>query len=292
LVTLKVPFPNPAYQSSSSSSSLSSSSSSAASRSNRYAHAEDPFISIQLNLDHILPRITQLCTAQSTDAQLTSVACECLHALTVYLVGASTKNFRDKGRADEFVSTYKHVLPVLIQLSSNQLFHKLLFQIIRWFSGVDQVGDAEVSVLVDCLETGLCNSTDEGIRDVASKGLSEFLKWTIKQSTKKQLATSSASAETLFGRLFVMLGHPRLENRLGALLVINGIYKDFREETSLVSKYALRMLYMTLKALTLQRQGGDSSGALATEAETAVKNVMKIVVKTIDERGDIAALHK
>lgn len=171
----------------------------------------------------------------------------------------------NRGQANwtaEFADIYKRILPTVIGLSVDadpackSLFHKLLYQLLHWFSGSNQVHVDEAAALVDALIDGLSDSQSGSVRDQCARGLCEFFKYVIKQNTKKELARNPASAEEILRRLFVIAAHPTEECRIGAAVVFNKLYVILREETSLVEKYALQVLFILVKALRL---GGSES---------------------------------
>lgn len=59
------------------------------------------------------------------------------------------------------------------------------------------------------------------------------MRYSIKQSTKKQMAESTFGADRLLSRVKQMLVHPDRTKRMGAVAAWGKVYRDFREQTSL-----------------------------------------------------------
>lgn len=62
-----------------------------------------------------------------------------------------------------------------------------------------------------------------------SRCLAEFLKWSIKQATKRQAANSAVNVAALMKRLTMLGRHPRAYLRLGGARAFNYLYTTFRE---------------------------------------------------------------
>ena len=235
-------------------------------------------IEVKVALDRLLPRIIEICTTQSsaTDRQAKLAAAEALHAVLVLLIGnGATSPERIRGgkekRESELSQVYLKLFPAVIELSVDsdlvcrKLFNKLLFQIIHWFSGFNQVYEDESEVLIDSLVVGLCTSLDSSVRDQCANGLSVFFDWSIKQSTKKELEQNKTPADELLNKLFVIAVHPSEHYKVGALKVINSIYKSFREESGLMRRHALQIVYVLMKSV---RQAGASDAVVQVRIVT------------------------
>jgi DNA-dependent protein kinase catalytic subunit len=131
---------------------------------------------LDVTLDPILNRLLELC-GQSDDVQLKVLAGESLHSLVIFLIGKAASDFSSYVSNSEspFESIYGRVFPVILSLScstdkiSQNLFEKLLFQLIHWFSGYQQVHVNEAKVMVDTLIDGLCHTCDITIREMSSR---------------------------------------------------------------------------------------------------------------------------
>ncbi len=60
-----------------------------------------------------------------------------------------------------------------------------MLQLIHWFSGNKEFESADTAALLDALMDGVVSPTDTALRDFSAKCIKEFLKWSLKQKTKK-----------------------------------------------------------------------------------------------------------
>jgi hypothetical protein len=225
-------------------------------------------IEVTVALDRLLPRIVELATSQSssTDKHAKLAAAESLHAIVTLLIGTAATSPDRKDKGDSVLAKiYSKLFHAVIDLSVDadpmcgRLFDKLLFQIVHWFSGPRQVHEAEAASLIDSLIDGLCVSNDAQVRNQCSRALGEFFHWSIKQSSKKDVANSGLSADSLLTRLFVIAVHSNTRFRVGATAVFQKIYVYFREETNLVSKYLLQIVSTLLKSMQLGGSEADNN---------------------------------
>ncbi len=86
---------------------------------------------------------------------------------------------------------YKHVFPALLQLAcdveqvARQLFEPLVMQLIHWFTGNKKFESEETATFLNAMQEGVMHPTDTALRDFSARCLKEFLKWSIKQTSKK-----------------------------------------------------------------------------------------------------------
>ena len=85
-----------------------------------------------------------------------------------------------------------------------------------------------MSHLLIFLQNGVIHPTDTSLRDVSASCLEEFLRWSIKQTSEKQLEKSPINIKSLLKRLDALATHPSANKRLGAALAFNNIYRVFR----------------------------------------------------------------
>lgn len=107
---------------------------------------------------------------------------------------------------------------------------------------------------------GVGNPSDSAMRDFSAKCLTEFLRWSLKQTTKQvynvgffycdsnsyftqQQEKNPFNAKSLFKRLYNLAHHPDPYKRLGAALTFNEIHRVFREEEALVDQFVLEMMH-------------------------------------------------
>ena len=70
---------------------------------------------------------------------------------------------------------------------------------------------------------GLCDATDSKLRDHCADLVAEFFHWSIKQSTKAEVADNPAGAKRVIEKLLIKAAHPNEANRLGAANAFNKI---------------------------------------------------------------------
>ncbi len=132
---------------------------------------------------------------------------------------------------------WNRIFPVVITLAvdsegtTRTLFSKLLVQLIHWFAH-DKAKDEETASLLSALSEGIADEGG-GVRDLCAASLAEFMRYAIKQATKKQMAAQVFGADKLLSRLKAMLVHPDRTKRMGAVAAWGKIFRDFREQTAL-----------------------------------------------------------
>ncbi|CAM9233124.1 unnamed protein product [Ectocarpus fasciculatus] len=145
-------------------------------------------------LDGVLQRLVELALHEGT-RQTKTLAAECLHALVVYMVGctATDPSSGQQGRPGDFSKIFRRVFPAVLRLAvdldetTRTLFSKLSMQLVRWFSQAQTEND-DTLALLDCLGEGAAAEEGGPLREVCAKGVVEFLRYAIKQSTKRQQA--------------------------------------------------------------------------------------------------------
>ena len=76
------------------------------------------------------------------------------------------------------------------------------------------------------LTDGLCDATDSKLRNHCADLVAEFFHWSIKQSTKAEVADNPAGAKRVIEKLLIKAAHPNEANRLGAANAFNKIYRS------------------------------------------------------------------
>ncbi|KAI8501204.1 hypothetical protein Bbelb_212990, partial [Branchiostoma belcheri] len=219
-------------------------------------------------LDPFLPRICELATT-SSDRQTKVAACELLHSLVLYMVGQGAQQPGEMQAKNPMTRLYKKVFPVLMQLAcdveqvARQLFDPLMMQLIHWLTNNRKFESEETITLLDAIMDGLVHPTDTALRDFSSRCVREFLQWSIKQTTPKQLEKSPINIKSLLKRLYSLALHPNPFNRLGAALGFNSIYRDFREESSQVDMFTFEILVTFVESLALAHHDEKSLGTQA-----------------------------
>ena len=186
---------------------------------------------MNLVLGDLLPRVLRLAT-DSGHRQTKVAACELLHSMTIYIVGSDN---RDASMiSDQKGKLFEHLFPGLVRLATDvepvtkKLFAPLVLQLVRWYSRpltITIQGTTPTLLLLNAITDGVGNSSDGAIRDYCAKALAEFFKWSLKQSTQKQIRISHAvTVGSLLRRIYSLLRDPSPFKRYGAAATIWHLY--------------------------------------------------------------------
>ncbi|KAL4648766.1 DNA-dependent protein kinase catalytic subunit isoform X1 [Arapaima gigas] len=232
-------------------------------------------------LDTFLPRIAELAVS-SADRQTKVVACELLHSMVVYMLGKSSQIPDDDKGSPPMYHLHKRIFPVLLRLAcdvdqvTRQLFEPMVMQLIHWFTSNKKFESQDTVAVLESILDGLVDPVDSTLRDFSGRCIHEFFKWSIKQSTSKQLEKSNVNIKSIFKRIYSLALHPSVFKRLGAALAFNNIYRQFREEKSLVEQYVFEVLVIFVESLSLAHLDEKSSGTLQ-QCGDALDHLKKII---------------
>uniref|UniRef100_A0A8C0TF32 DNA-dependent protein kinase catalytic subunit n=1 Tax=Canis lupus familiaris TaxID=9615 RepID=A0A8C0TF32_CANLF len=134
---------------------------------------------------------------------------------------------------------------------TRQLYEPLVMQLIHWFTNNKKFESQDTVALLETILDGIVDPVDSTLRDFCGRCIREFLKWSIKQTTPQQQEKSPVNTKSLFKRLYSFALHPNAFKRLGASLAFNNIYREFREEESLVEQFVFEALVTYLESLAL-----------------------------------------
>eukprot|EP01105_Mastigella_eilhardi_P003802 TRINITY_DN1496_c0_g1_i7.p1 TRINITY_DN1496_c0_g1~~TRINITY_DN1496_c0_g1_i7.p1 ORF type:complete len:3703 (-),score=882.72 TRINITY_DN1496_c0_g1_i7:1157-12265(-) len=230
-----------------------------------------------LHLDSVIPRVVELARF-SSDRQTKVAASELLHCIVLLMVGShafdpSTR----KGGKSAFTQLYGHVFPALLALAidtdpvTRQLYRNLVFQLIHYFTATPDNPDTFVclSAIFDCI--GEANGS---LREFGAVCLSEFLLWSIKNTTKK--SDNPLNVAALLKRLYSLAHHPSPYKRLGCAKAFNTFYRCLREEEPLISEFILEIAENFIFCLRLCNDD-DASLGTADAVCSALQHVSRIV---------------
>ncbi|XP_065059919.1 DNA-dependent protein kinase catalytic subunit-like isoform X2 [Rhopilema esculentum] len=233
-------------------------------------------------LDTFLPRVIELATV-SSDRQTKVVACELLHALTLFILGKSTQQANQMSRKEGMEGIYKHLFPALLKLGcdieqvAEQLFRPLVFQMIHWFtSSPSKTESQDTVILLDTIMNGLVSQDNSALRDFSAKCIREFLEWSIKHTKIKHLDKSAVNPKAMFKRIYSMASHPNVYKRLGAAMAFNSIYVTFREHDELVDAYALELLTVFVESLGMAHSDEPGMGTV-DQCKDAINHLERII---------------
>ncbi|CAH6792055.1 Prkdc [Phodopus roborovskii] len=236
-------------------------------------------------LDVFLPRVTELALSAS-DRQTKVAACELLHSMVVFMLGRATQ-MPEGQDCPPMYQLYKHTFPVLLQLAcdvdqvTRQLYEPLVLQLIHWFTNNKKFESQDTVALLETILDGIVDPVDSTLRDFCGCCIREFLKWSIKQTTPQQQEKSPVNSKSLFKRLYSLALHPNAFKRLGAALAFNHIYKEFREEESLVEQFAFEALVTYMESLALAHADEKSLGTIQQCCD-AIDHLRRIIEKKHD----------
>ncbi|XP_039982420.1 DNA-dependent protein kinase catalytic subunit isoform X2 [Xiphias gladius] len=232
-------------------------------------------------LDPFLPRISELALS-SSDRQTKVAACELLHSLVVYMVGKSAQMVEGKNSLPPMYKLHKRLFPVLLRLAcdvdqvTRQLFEPLVMQLIHWFTNNKKFESQDTVAVLEAIMDGVVDPMDSTLRDFCGRCIEEFVKWSIKQTTPKQQERSPTNMKSLFKRIYSLALHPSGFRRLGAALAFNSIYRQFREENSLVEQFVFEVLVIFVESLALAHSDERSMGTLQ-QCRNAIDHLKRII---------------
>uniref|UniRef100_A0A8C3EGH3 DNA-dependent protein kinase catalytic subunit n=1 Tax=Corvus moneduloides TaxID=1196302 RepID=A0A8C3EGH3_CORMO len=243
-------------------------------------------------LDLFLPHVTELALSAS-DRQTKVAACELLHGIVTYMLGTASQMPEGHQGPPPMYHLHKQVFPVLLRLAcdidqvARQLYEPLVMQLIHWFTNNKKFESQDTVAFLEAILSGIVDPVDSTLRDFCGQCIREFLKWSIKQTTPRQQEESPANTKSLFKRLYSLAVHPSAFKRLGAALAFNSIYREFREENSLVEQFVFEALVVFLESLALAHTDEKSLGTAqqCCDAINHLKRIIKHKAPSLNKEG-------
>ncbi|GJJ77035.1 DNA-dependent protein kinase catalytic subunit [Entomortierella parvispora] len=247
----------------------------------------------ELLFDEMLPRIVDL-AENSLNRQIKVASCELLHSLVIFMVGSNAFRARDAQGPKEspFHKIYLKVFPALLRLAVDvdrvprSLFRPLVGQLIHWLTNSAQYENPETVALLNCCMDAACDTLGP-LRDYGAECLGEFVKWSVKQSSSSK---GSVNVKSVLKRVYNLASHTSPAKRLGAALIVNRIYRVFREESTLVNQFTMELLYWMLFSLKFAEADPPGLGT-RQQTCTAISHLQRIIqvksalfLKTSSER--------
>eukprot|EP00954_Amorphochlora_amoebiformis_P002688 211461-Amorphochlora_amoeboformis.AAC.1 len=135
--------------------------------------------------------------------------------------------------------------------------------------------------LLDAITEAAGDPKSPALRKFSASMLAEFLKWSIKQGSrgrkeKKAADKTNINVRSLMRRIHLLLRHSSAFKRLGGCLAISNIYRTFREEGTLVSRYTLELIDVMLSCLATAHRDQPSLGT-KTEAISVLRKLERII---------------
>ncbi|KAG0227795.1 hypothetical protein BGW42_002714 [Actinomortierella wolfii] len=245
-----------------------------------------PEMKIELLFDEMLPRIVDL-ALYSLNRKIKVASCELLHSLVLLMVGSSAFRARDSQdpKKSPFHKIYLHIFPALLKLAIDvdqvprTLYRPLVLQLIHWFTNNAQYENPETIAFLSCCMDAACDTLGP-LRDFGAECLGEFVKWSIKQSSSS--SSSSANVKSVLKRVYNLAGHSDTAKRLGAALIVNRIYRVFREEAPLVNQFTLELLYWLLYSLKTAESDPEGLGT-RQQTRIAISHMQRIIRQKANE---------
>ncbi|KAI1243372.1 hypothetical protein IHE44_0000969 [Lamprotornis superbus] len=243
-------------------------------------------------LDLFLPHVTELALSAS-DRQTKVAACELLHGIVTYMLGKASQMPEGRQGPPPMYHLHKRVFPVLLRLAcdidqvARQLYEPLVMQLIHWFTNNKKFESQDTVTFLEAILSGIVDPVDSTLRDFCGQCIREFLKWSIKQTTPRQQEESPANTKSLFKRLYSLALHPSAFKRLGAALAFNSVYREFREENSLVEQFVFEALVVFLESLALAHTDEKSLGTAqqCCDAINHLKRIIKHKAPSLNKEG-------
>uniref|UniRef100_A0A8U8BLG7 DNA-dependent protein kinase catalytic subunit n=1 Tax=Geospiza parvula TaxID=87175 RepID=A0A8U8BLG7_GEOPR len=243
-------------------------------------------------LDLFLPHVTELALSAS-DRQTKVAACELLHGIVTFMLGKASQMPEGRQGPPPMYHLHKRVFPVLLRLAcdidqvTRQLYEPLVMQLIHWFTNNKKFESQDTVAFLEAILSGIVDPDDSTLRDFCGQCIREFLKWSIKQTTPRQQEESPANTKSLFKRLYSLALHPSAFKRLGAALAFNSIYREFREENSLVEQFVFEALVVFLESLALAHTDEKSLGTAqqCCDAINHLKRIIKHKAPSLNKEG-------
>lgn len=205
-----------------------------------------PDLSLDVHLDTILPRIIDL-ALNCSDRRTKVAACEVLHSIIAIVLGKTVQFL--SADPDRFASLYKIICPTLLRLGCDpdevvmRLFNPLTLQITHWLSSKLMLHSPAVCYLIDSLFDGLSDESNFSLRDFSGICLAEFTRWSIKQSTNKELLRAPININTIVENITNFALHPSHRRRVAAAIAFNSLYRILSSNDEIINIFWLELLY-------------------------------------------------
>jgi len=233
--------------------------------------------------DSLLPRVVELAET-ARDRKTKIAACESLHTAVLITIARRHNLPSEHASTTLFSAVYQHVFHVLLRLAADSddvvraLFAPLVLQIIRCLAG-RFAHTQDISLMMDAVISAL-TTTDSATREYAARCIAEFLAWSIKNTGREQAAQDKRTTEPLIDRLLALARHPNPYQRLGAAVAFNAVYRIFREEDSLIDRFAIELSGALLHALRLADADDPAVGTVSALSD-ALDHSLRIMSRRV-----------
>ena len=159
-----------------------------------------------------------------------------MHAVITYVI---EEVFESRIKKDMLAIFLDKVLPVVLTIAGNtshpsqQLIHTLLIQLIHFFANTKEPNSPDIQVILKHLLSLYNRSEDMGY--LASKCLSEFVRWNLKQQTLKDGNVPILKA--LMSNIWSLVGNKKARD--GIITFLIKLLKIIHREKEIMNYYCL-----------------------------------------------------
>ena len=127
------------------------------------------------------------------------------------------------------------------------------------------------------MEATACKE-NTNLRDFAAKCFGEFVKYTIKQQTPKQLKKNYVNIKSVVGRIESSSTNPDPYKRYGSIMTMKAILYDLAGQEFLVEKYIFELLKSFLN-IVKQNHYSEQSEKILMTCESLFRGFRKAIMK-------------
>ncbi|KAJ8958549.1 hypothetical protein NQ314_006388 [Rhamnusium bicolor] len=239
-------------------------------------------VHLDIYLDTLVPRVVTL-ALYCSDRKTRITACEVLQAIVMIFLGRA-KPMSQSGLS-ELEDLLKTMAMPLLQLGCDidqlvqQIFEPLFLQLIHWYTSPTQLRGSHTAIIIDALMEGITHPTDTCLRDFSGQCINEFIKWTIKQTNESALSRDPANIKVLVKKMRFFSSHPDYAKKLGAALIFNNIYRELREEESLISIFWLEILHIFVTSLSLIEYNSLEDNNAIIQINNSLCHIQRVFVE-------------
>ncbi|XP_030758783.1 DNA-dependent protein kinase catalytic subunit-like [Sitophilus oryzae] len=237
---------------------------------------------IDIYLEPFVMRVLEL-SLYCSDRKTRIMACELLQSFIMVFLGR-TKPMNDAALSD-LEDLWRSLCMPLLQLSCDvdqvvsQIFEPLFMQLIHWYTSKQQRETRHSAVIIDVIMEGITHPTNSALRDFSGRCLNEFIRWTIKHTSEREMENNPLYVKIVVKRMAFFSTHPDLVKKLGAAIMFNNIYREIREERSLISIFSIELLYIFVSSLSLIESVSEEVEPAVFQIKSAILHLKRIFIQ-------------
>lgn len=240
---------------------------------------DDDGTTMNIILNSILPKICSIAST-STDRQKKLSACEIIHSSILYIIGSDKFNEEIWNELCQQMLSHGCDTDIAVQ----QMFEPLVMQVAHYMSRRDKCNSIGFELFLKCLIETVSHPSESILRDFSARCIRELLTWSIKQSTVGQI---SAGTQKIIYEIFSQINFLNTDllqsRRNGACIAFNNLYRIFREEDAIITKYCFELLH----GFCLNYSASDNINTSFIQSQVNLEQVSKSIdhlVRMIIER--------